>query len=184
MIRKLLIITFLFGTVAVTYAQKKEKKKKNDKGNTEQSVSDTAKIDYKAIGAPMPPIYAHTLDGEKLTEKSFTKGGNLLVMLFNPTCDHCQTVTQTLEENIDKFNKTEIILMASGSLVNYLEFFNNVTRHSDYPKIKVGADSANFIGKTFVYGSLPQINIYDKNRKLVKTFMGETSIEALKPYID
>lgn len=182
MLRKLLIIAILFGSVAVTYAQKKDKKKKNNENSTE--VVDTANIDYKAEGAPMPDIYVHTLEGAKLTKKNFTKSGNMVVMIFNPTCDHCQTVTQTIEKNIDKFKKTDILLMSAPSMVSYLEFFNNVTLHSKYPEINVGVDSAGFINKTFVYGSLPQINIYDKNRKLIKTFMGQSTIETLAPYLE
>ena len=74
--------------------------------------------------------------------------------------------------------------MAAPSMIDYLEFYNNVTRYSKYPKMVVGVDSANYIGKTFMYESLPQINVYDKDRKLIKVFSGETPIEKLEPYID
>ena len=73
MLRKLLVITLLFSTVAVGYAQKKDRKKKKNKGNTEEVVADTAKIDYKAIGAPLPPLSITTRTGEKHTEKDFKK---------------------------------------------------------------------------------------------------------------
>lgn len=183
MLRKLLIITFLLGAVVVTYAQKKDKKKKS-KAATEQSVTDTAKIDYKADGAPLPKLKLTTRTGEKLTEKDFLYDGSLLVMMFNPTCDHCQAVTIDIEKNINLFRKTKVLMVAAPSMIDYLEFYNNVTRYSKYPPITVAVDSAGFIDKTFTYQSLPQINIYDKNRKLVKIFTGETAVEALKPYIE
>jgi len=185
MLRKLLIITFLFGAVAVSYAQKKDKKKRRNKKNkTEQVAVDTAKIDYKADGAPLPKLQLTTRKGEKLTEKDFNNGANLLVMLFNPTCDHCQEMTVQLEKNIDLFKKTKILLVAAPSMIDYLEFYNNITRYSKYPEITVAADSAGYIDKVFTYTALPQINIYDKERKLLKVFSGETSIDALKPYIE
>lgn len=183
MLRKILVITFLFGAVVATYAQKKEKKKRN-KNKTEQAAIDTANIDYKAIGAPMPEIKAVTLKKETVTAKDFKSGGNLFIMVFNPTCDHCQSETTLLEKHIDKFKKTDLLLMAAPSMIDYLEFYNNVTRYSKYPKMVVGVDSANYIGKTFMYESLPQINVYDKDRKLIKVFSGETPIEKLEPYID
>ncbi len=183
MLRKLLVITLLLSTVAVAYAQKKDRKKKKNKGNTEQVVTDTAKIDYKAIGAPLPPLKITTRTGEKLTEKDFAGDGHFLVMMFNPTCDHCQEETTILEKNIDKFKKTKILLVAAPSMIDYLEFYNNVTRYSKYPGIEVGVDSAGFIDKTFNYTALPQINIYDKDRKLIKIFSGVVAFDALEPYI-
>lgn len=183
MLRKLLVITLLFGTVAVTYAQKKDRKKKKNKDNTEQAASDTAKIDYKAIGAPLPPLQITTRTGEKYTEKDFKKYNNILVMMFNPTCDHCQEETTILQKNIDKFGNTKILLVSAPSMIEYLEFYNNVTRYSKYPELTVGVDSAGFIDKTFTYESLPQINIYDKDRKLVKIFSGVVQYDALEPYI-
>lgn len=183
MLRKLLVITLLFSTVAVGYAQKKDRKKKKDKGNTEQASTDTAKIDYKAIGAPLPPLDITTRTGEKHTEKDFKNYKNLLVMMFNPTCDHCQEETAILEKNIEQFKDTKLLLIAAPSMIDYLEFYNNVTRYSKYPEITVGVDSAGFIDKTFTYTSLPQINIYDKDRKLVKIFSGVTQFDAIESFI-
>ncbi len=183
MLRKLLVIALLFGTVAVTYAQKKDKKKKKNKGNTEQVATDTAKIDYKEIGTPLPPLKITTRTGEKFTEEDFKSDGSLLIMMFNPTCDHCQEETTILQKNIDKFKKSKILLVAAPSMIDYLEFYNNVTRYSKYPQMVVGVDSAGFIDKTFTYASLPQINIYDKDRKLVKIFAGVTAFDAIEPYI-
>ena len=74
--------------------------------------------------------------------------------------------------------------MAAPNMKDYFVFFENVTKVSKHPEINVGLDSAGFIDKTFVYQSLPQINIYDKERKLVKVFTGDVPIDSLKPYIE
>lgn len=183
MLRKLLMITVLSGVVVVSYAQKKDKRKKKDKPAVETSVADST-IDYKVPGAPLPSLKLTTRTGEKFTEKDFKYDGHLFVMMFNPTCDHCQAMTLDFEKNIDLFKKTKILMVAAPSMMDYLEFYNNVTRYSKYEPITVAVDSAGFIDKTFTYSSLPQINVYDKDRKLVKIFSGETAIEALKPYIE
>ena len=184
MLRKILIITFLFGAVAMTYAQKKDKKKKKKENKTEQTTAiDTANIDFKALGAPLPPIRIVTHDTTVYTNEDFEGESSLLVMLFNPTCEHCHEVTHTIEKNMDMFKKTKILLVAAPSMLGYLQFFQNVTKYRSYPKIVLGVDSAGYIDKTFLYQSLPQINIYDKERKLEKIFNGEVPIDSLKPYI-
>lgn len=182
MLRNLLIIIIILSSVSATYAQKKNRK--NKKKDNAIEVSDTVKIDYQAEGAPMPDIRAYTRKGEMLTTKDLDGKSNLIVMTFNPTCDHCQEQVYIFEKNIHLFDKTKILLMANNEMYSYLDFFNNVTRYSKYPSINVGVDSADYIKKTYTYTSLPQINVYDKKRKLIKVFHGETPIETLKPYID
>lgn len=184
MLRKLLILVFLFGAIVVTYAQKKDRKKKKNKNKSEKVVSDTAKIDYKSLGSPLPKLQVTTKKGEKLTNKDFENDANLFVMLFNPTCDHCQEETRVIEKNIDMFEESKILLVAAPSMIDYLEFYNNVTRYSKYPKITVGVDSAGYIDQVYTYEALPQINVYDKDRKLIKVFSGSTPIEDMKPFIE
>jgi hypothetical protein len=104
-------------------------------------------------------------------------------MMFNPTCEHCEDMTFAIEKNIDLFKNSHILLVAAAGMGPYLEFFENGTRVRNFPKIKLGLDSSNFINRTFIYESLPQINIYSPDRKLLKTFSGITTIDSLKPYI-
>lgn len=184
MLRKLLVIALLLSTVLVTYAQKKDKKKRKKKKDKTEQVAEEAKIDYKAEGAPMPDMALTTRKGRKLTHKDFDNNANLFVMIFNPTCDHCQEQTINFEKNIDLFDKSKILMVASPGMIDYLQFYNNVTRYFEYPKITVAVDSAGFIDKVFTYEHLPQINVYDKKRNLLKIFTGDTPIEALKPYIE
>lgn len=181
MLRKLLIITLLLGTFAGVYAQKKDKKK-GKKQNTEQSAAE--QVDYKKLGSPMPDMRVVTRDGKEITTRDLTNDANLFIMLFNPTCEHCQEETIQLEKNISLFKKSKLLLIAAPSMMTYLEFYNNVTRYSKYPNIMVGVDSMGYVDKTFIYNSLPQINIYDKDRKLLRIFSGETPIDTLKPYIE
>jgi len=179
MLRNLLIITCLLATVVVAYGQKK---KKNKEQQEETAVSAT--IDYRKTGSPMPPIRLVTPEGKTITQKDVENDANLLIMLFNPTCDHCQEETILLAKNIYLFKKSKMLLMASENMKDYLEFFENSTHVSQYPTMQMGLDSAKFIDKTFRFMDLPQINIYDKDRKLVRIFNGDTPLDSLKQYIE
>lgn len=181
MLRKLLIITCLLGTVVVAYGQKK-KKHKHHKENKENTIP--ANIDYKQPGSPIPPIRLVTPKGEVITNKDAENKANLFVMLFNPTCEHCQEETILLSKNIYLFKKSKVLLMASENMKDYLEFFESVTHVSQYPTLQMGLDSAKFIDKTFRYLDLPQINIYDKDRKLLRIFNGDTPLDSLRQYIE
>lgn len=178
MLRKLLIITCLLGTVLVAFGQKKKKKQQK-----EETPALSTTIDYKQLGSPMPPIRLVTSKGV-ITQSDVANNANLLVMLFNPTCGHCQEETILLAKNIYLFKKTKALLMASENMQEYLSVFEAETHVSEYPTLQMGLDSAKFIDKTFRYMDLPQINIYDKDRKLVRIFNGDTPLDSLKQYIE
>ncbi len=190
--RKLLIIVCLLSIVFIAFARPDKRKNKNSgstkNATTDAAKTDTVKINYKEIGAPMPPIKMTIFTGKGgqksiLTDKDITNNANLFVLMFNPTCGHCQEETHLLEKNIFLFKQSHIILMAAPAVEEYMEFFENATKVSEYPSIKVGVDNSGFIDKTFNYTGLPQINIYDKNRKLIKMFNSDTPIDSLKPFI-
>jgi hypothetical protein len=118
-----------------------------------------------------------------ITKKTVANNANLLVMIFNPTCGHCAVMTDTLEHYIYLFKKTKILMVTGQNMGTYLEDFESEHNTNQYPTMIIGLDSSNFTRKIFLYNQLPQINIYDKNRKLIKIFQGDISIDELKEYI-
>ncbi len=166
------------------------------------------KIDYTQLGTPMPPFLVITIDSVNakttahkrkhwfkhkksliaksnlLTEKDFISDANLIVMMFNPTCSHCIEETDLLKTNIHLFNKSKLLLLANKSMKDYLPEFYKQRNLKDFPKITIGLDSIGFINQAYLYRALPQINIYDKNHKLIKIYSGEAPIDSLKQYIE
>ncbi len=193
--KKAFFLLMAVGFTSLSYGQKKimvESPEKNEK----------KEIDYKVVGAPMPKIRLVTLDTFKIddspkgrkkkqvhttvtqeyTENDFKNKKALFVMMFNPTCGHCEEQTDNIEKNISKFGKSKFILMANPVMKSYLPDFIKNHKVKDYPSMYIGIDSSEFITKTFMYSALPQITIYDKDRKLVKIYNGEISIDSLLQY--
>jgi len=148
-----------------------------------QHPQEAPKIDYKLMGAPLPEMRVVYPKKSTYTGANFQNKANLFVMLFNPTCEHCEAMARDMAKHIELFKKSQIILMAAPMMVPYLEYFENTTKVQNFPKIKYGVDSAEFINKTFTYEGLPQVNIYNADRKLIKTYTGLENIDSLKAYI-
>jgi hypothetical protein len=140
-------------------------------------------IDYKSTGAPIPQIRAVYPGKAVYTNKDVQNGANLFVMLFNPTCEHCEEMTLSFEKNIGLFKRSNILLMAAPGMGDYLEFFQNNTHVNEFPAIRVALDSSDFIQKTFRYESLPQVNVYSPDGKLLRSLSGVTKLDSLKGYI-
>lgn len=170
-------------------------------------------IDYKVAGAPMPPLafmrYSDSTEvqnGKKkhkkhrkhteanedsalrnytlMTDKELRNGANLLVMMFNPTCSHCEEMTFTLEKNKNLFHQSKIVLLATPVMNIYVPDYAQRHHVDQLPFMYIGFDSSGFVDKTFLYQSLPQINIYGKDRTLIRTFTGDVPIDSLSRYID
>ena len=120
---------------------------------------------------------------ESLDNTDFNNGANLFVMMFNPTCSHCQDETIQIEMNIGLFKKSKLLLLANMIMRPYLSDFVRIVNLNEYPSIYLGTDSLGFISNAYLYQALPQINIYDGQRKLIKTYAGEVAVDSLKKYI-
>ena len=198
---KLLTIICLFCTV-LAHAQKKDGIK------APVAAPPVPKIDYTQIGAPMPNLLLVTLDTmekqvkkntnwwnrlwhkdvtiektNQFTNKDFDNNANLFVMMFNPNCSHCIEETEVIKHNIGLFQKSKLVLVANSRMKEYLPDFVKQRETKKYPQMTVGLDNANFVNDAFLYRSLPQINIYNPERKLIKIYNGDVAIDSLKPYI-
>ena len=92
-------------------------------------------LDSQAIGSPLPPVrlaIMHITDPRKPVKKSLfghkkktphdkiitnsdlNFDGNMLLMLFSPTCGHCEDKTDMLEKNIALFNKSRLVMVAAS----------------------------------------------------------------------
>ena len=203
MLRKALTVMFVLGGFCAVAQNKKEPAKA-------QSTAVAPSIDYHQVGAPMPHLMLVTLDtpGKSMTEKKIAKfnkntkdyqlteygakmytykhldnGANIMVMMFNPTCGHCEDETEMLIRNKEMFKKTKLVLLANQNMMAYLPDFIRNHNIRDNSFITLGVDSTDFIKETFLYQALPQINIYSADRKLLRTYTGSVSIDSLAQYI-
>lgn len=147
------------------------------------AVNPNDRTDYHLVGAPMPSIWVVTATGDVITDTMLRNDANLFVMMFNPTCEHCEDMTRDIEHHIGLFKNSQIVLMAAPMMGPYLEYFDKTTHYTQFPSLKVGIDSAKFIDRTYNYVMLPQINVYSKDRKLIKSFSGLNTVDSLRPYI-
>ena len=177
--RKVILALLLLCTLTA-WAHKRQKKSSPVR---QALITDAQAPDYRQIGSPMPPLRVVTGEKAVLTNETLKNDANLFVMMFNPTCEHCEDMTRALEQHIALFKQSKIVLMAAPMMMPYLEYFDKTTHYTQFPSINVGIDSSGFIDHTFNYQLLPQINIYDKDRKLIKWFSGQNTIDSLRPYI-
>lgn len=128
----------------------------------------------------LPYLSYTTLKGEPQSTRAMP-GGSLLI-LFNTDCDHCQREATEIAEKNEAFKNYELLFIAADS-VHLIENFAKKYNLADKPNIKFG--HADYQDVFMNFGSIPtpSIYIYSRERKLVKSFLGETPVEELIKYL-
>ncbi|MFT4061459.1 MAG: hypothetical protein QM642_03770 [Edaphocola sp.] len=148
-----------------------------------QANSHKEKETYREINSRLPPLHIVDTLGKVFTEKDFSGNGHFFLILFNPTCGHCIGMAKVMTDSSALFAQSKVAFMAGTQMAPYLRSYIQAGGLGHTPQFAIGVDSAEAIEKLYNYTALPQINVYDKNRKLVRIFYGEIPLDSLKTYL-
>ncbi len=124
---------------------------------------------------------ANFLNSDSTTVKISTDS-NVVLIFFNPECEHCQYEARGIKENVNDFKNTELIFISSESIAAIQRFASQYNLEN-YPFVHFTKINREEIFDTFGTLSVPHIFIYDKDHKLIKEFKGETKVEAILKYL-
>ncbi len=142
------------------------------------SQSDTAKAPYQKF--PFFPPATLLLPGKmNFTKADLPKKKPVMVMIFNPTCEHCQHETEALTKNIEKF-KDVTIVMATTYPYDSMMAFRERYHLADYDNIIVGQDVNYFLVSYYLMHSMPFLAFYDKRLNLISVFEGTMPMDKLE----
>lgn len=168
-----MISTLLLLAAGAGFAQKKDISKE---------------YNYKMPGANIPPFEVKTTDGKMISNKDFEAYDKLMLILFNPGCDHCQHLAKDIVQHYDAFKDVAIIYIGAKGVEAYIPDFIKETGLAtvmNHKNIFVGTDQTKksegqYEISEFLYNlyefRLPQVNIYDKKRIMIHRSLGETEI--------
>jgi thiol-disulfide isomerase/thioredoxin len=154
------LLFLLFGFAANSHAQK------------------DAEPPYKKF-KNVPPLKLLLPDGTSYyTKDDLPKKKAVMLMMFNPICEHCRHETVDILRNIDKFEDVQIIMATSMPFDSMMSF--RQTFHLDqYPNITIGQDQKFFLITFFQLHNLPFLAFYNKKKEFISVFEGSMPIEQV-----
>ncbi len=111
---------------------------------------------------------------------SIPKGRPSLLILFDPDCKHCQMFTDELMKGMDSLTNIDMYWCTSSS--NFAALRNFVKEHefSKYKNIKVvGRDYEFFFSDYYGANFIPDMALYDENKKFVKLYQTHVTVTEL-----
>jgi thioredoxin-related protein len=130
-------------------------------------------------GVPLPLFNVLNLDSSISNTAQIPNDKNVVLVLFNPTCGHCQTVGKNIKDSIKKFTNTHFIFVAGLPTFTFFKEFTEFTNLKSAENISIGGDYSNITPSIFAFNGIPQIMIYDENKKLKEIIYKEISIAQL-----
>lgn len=111
------------------------------------------------------------------------KGRPSLLILFDPECKHCQSLTKELMAGMDSISNIDMYWFTLNKSMTVIRNFCADNHFADHPNIKaVGRDYEMFSLDFFEVNSLPDLALYDENKKIVHLFEGRATIRELYDY--
>lgn len=176
----LLSAGLLLSAVLLVQAQQK---KKDAKAARKSDAVVMPEIPFRDLGGGLPPLRVVDTGGKSYTAADLRKGNHLFLVMFNPTCGHCQQMAKLMGQHAELFSKSDVLFMAGPAVMDYMNSFYQASSIGLHPEMRVGVDSASAVDQLYNYKMLPQINVYNKERKLVKVFYGDVPLDSLKMFL-
>ena len=103
------------------------------------------------------------------SSKDIKKGKQTIIVLFSPTCIHCQLALNHLSNNYDEHLKnTQILLVSEYKADEVLPFLkSNAPKFVDNKNVELLFDSNYEFGPIFQPTSIPTFYLFDKDNILV-----------------
>jgi peroxiredoxin len=127
------------------------------------------------------PSFMMTLTtGQQLM--SNTLPGNLILIFYNPECDHCQREAEAIRKEIEQFRDHSIYFIAASPIETISQFARDydLTGYSNVVFAK--AEIPDVIREMGSIGT-PALFIYSKDKQLIKKFDGETKVEEIIKFL-
>jgi thioredoxin-related protein len=136
-------------------------------------------LSLAAFSQSLPPFKMYRSDKRIFNAAELPKTKPVVLIYFDPDCDHCQKLMKELFQKIDAFKKAEII-MVTFKPVEEVAAFEKQHNSQKYSNITVGTEGIGFYLRNY-YGlvTMPFTALYDKKGNLNYSYRKETSVDDL-----
>jgi len=127
----------------------------------------------------IPPFQITLSNNKAFNAKDLPKEKPVIIIYFDPGCEHCQKLMSELFKKIDQFKEAQMV-MVTFKPVEELPPFEKLHNTKKYPNIKVGTEGLGFYLRDY-YGlmKMPFVALYDKKGNLSWSTKEQPSVDDL-----
>ena len=127
----------------------------------------------------VPPFKLLEIDSTTYFTKYDLKiNETVLIVLFNPDCDHCKHEIEEIIKNMDEFKNIQIVLTTMMPFDLMKSFYEKYDLQK-FANVTVGKDVQYILPSFYQIKFMPYLAMYDKKGNLLTTFEGTMKMEDL-----
>jgi peroxiredoxin len=163
-----MVRNFILGLILIVFASACQTKEK-PKDEVVLEAKSTANND-------MPAFNITQVDGSRVVFKEVS--GKVLIVFFNPGCDHCQREAKLLSENKDVIKDYQVYFVSPEPMDSIAKF--SVDYKLLEPNVHFGqGEASSILSAVGPITTVPTFMLYD-NQAFVARMEGEISLEKLR----
>ena len=140
-----------------------------------------SQVNHGNIPSTIPTFNILLQDGiTYFNSGNLSSGKKLMIVYFDPDCDHCKTFAKALVPQIKAFNETQIVFICSSNSLPLIKSFSSSTQLNKYPAVKIGTEGIYHATMNFYkVETTPFIALYAKSGQLIKYFRNAPPVKEL-----
>lgn len=129
----------------------------------------------------MPPFNMLLKDSVTILNTfNIPKGKYIALVLFSPDCSHCDHFAEQLTKSMDSLKDIRFYMMSTSPIMAQIRDFYKRHHLERYDNIEaVGWDYQFFYITHFGTMQIPDVAIYDENKKFVELFQANITVREL-----
>lgn len=112
------------------------------------------------------------------TRNDLPKNQSVLIILFDPNCDHCKHETEEILNHIDSLKNIQIVMATNADLSDLKKFYQYYAL-GRFKNIKAGIEPKAYLATFFAIHNLPYLAMYNGHGVLLKTHEGGMKAENI-----
>lgn len=127
----------------------------------------------------VPPFDIELTNSKHFKAEEVKKEIPVIIIYFDPTCEHCKAFTGDMLKHYKDFGNTQIVMISYTSVAQVVKFEADFSL-MNYPTIKVGTEGESFVVQRF-YGvqKFPFIALYDRTGVITAYHRTPTSVDVV-----
>jgi thiol-disulfide isomerase/thioredoxin len=136
-------------------------------------------MNIHAQSGKIPPFSMMQANGKVFKAQDLPMGKPIIIIYFDPDCDHCEKTTKELLIKMDEFKKASIAMVTYLPVDKVIEFEKKYALKK-YPNIYVGTEVKTFFLRNYYrLVTMPFIALYTKNGDMVKEYRNQETLTDL-----
>ena len=127
----------------------------------------------------LPPFKMYLSNNTVFSATDLPRNKPIIVIYFDPDCDHCQKLVNGVFKRINNLKKAEIVMVTFKPVAEVAAFEKKYKTHN-YSNINVGTEGTSYqLRNYYKLMNMPFTALYDKDQKLSSSYGQEISVDEL-----